>query len=347
MYHGEFWGAWPWKRQGFFCRQLIPQRIQRFQCLACRRTFSTQTFAANYWLKRPDILPRLLMKTVGAMANRQIARELAVAPSTVDRQLARLGRHCLLVHQQLLKDCRISGPVAIDGFESFEYSQYFPFHHNVAIEVETGFFLGFTSSPLRRKGRMRPAQKRRRAYLEATLGVPDPRAVESGMRDLLQIIAKSAPRLHLRSDDHPSYPRAFRALPCRVVHEITPSQEQRNTSNPLFEANLLDLLIRHSSANHRRETIAWSKRRNASSLRLAVFLVWRNLVKRRWEKGSPESPAMLKGLADHLFGVEEILAVRHFHTRITLEPPWARIYAGEEQTPALGVNRSHRLRFAY
>jgi len=346
-FHRDFAEDWPWKRHGFYWRQLAPRRIQRFQCLACQRSFSTQTFATSYWLKRPDVLPRLFMKTVGAMANRQIARELAIAPSTVDRQLARLGRHCLLVHQELLARCRIAGPVAIDGFESFEYSQYFPFHHNVAVEVETGFFLGFTTSPLRRKGRMRPGQKRRRAQLEATFGRPDPKAVERGMRDLLQILAELGEKLQLRSDEHPAYLRALRGLACPVVREVTASTERRDTGNPLFEVNLLDLLIRHSSANHRRETIAWSKRRSASSLRLAILLIWRNLVKRRWEKGPPESPAMLKGLADGLLSVDALLARRRFPTRTLLESPWVLTYSGAEVTPALGTNRAHCLRFAF
>ncbi|MBM4116546.1 IS1 family transposase [bacterium] len=345
-YHRDFAADWPWKRHGYYWRQLRPHRIQRFQCRACRRSFSTQTFSTGYWLKRPDVLPQLFMKTVGAMANRQIARELAVAPSTVDRQLERLGRHCLLLHQELLAQCRIEGPVAVDGFESFEYSQYFPFHHNLAVEVETSFGLGFTTSPLRRKGRMRPDQKRRRAELEAQLGRPDPKAIERGMGDLLQILAKCCARLQLRSDEHPAYPRALRGLGCSAVHRVTSSTERRDTHNPLFEVNLLDLLIRHSSANHRRETIAWSKRRNGSSLRLAILLVWRNLVKRRWEKGPPESPAMLKGLADHLYTATELLAARRFPSRIEIEPVWVRIYTGDERTPALSINRGHRLRYA-
>jgi len=345
-YHRDFASDWPWKRHGYFWRQLRPHRIQRFQCRACRRSFSTQTFSTSYWLKRPDVLPQLFMKTVGAMANRQIARELAVAPSTVDRQLERLGRHCLLLHQELLAQFRIDGPVAVDGFESFEYSQYFPFHHNLAVEVETSFVMGFTTSPLRRKGRMRPDQKRRRAQLEEQLGRPDPKAVETGMRDLLQIVAPLGDGLQLRSDELPAYQRALGGLPCPVEHQVTSSTERRDTHNPLFEVNLLDLLIRHSSANHRRETIAWSKRRNGSSLRLAILLIWRNLVKRRWEKGPPVSPAMLKGLADHLFSVAELLDRRRFPSRIALAPAWARIYAGDDKTPALGANRTHRLRYA-
>jgi len=346
-YHGHLQGPWPWKRQGVYYRQARPCCIQRFQCTCCKRSFSTQTFSTTYWLKRPEVLAQLFMKTVGAMANRQIARELALAPSTVDRQLERLGRHCLLFQQQLLERWRPEGPVVVDGFETFEYSQYFPFHHNLAVEVDTGFFAAFTDSPLRRKGRMRPDQKQKRERLETRLGRPDPKAVERGVRELLQMIGRNTDRLALRTDDHRAYPRALRGMPLRIHHAVTPSKERRDADNPLFEVNLLDLLIRHSSANHRRETIAWSKRRNGSALRLAILMVWRNVVKRRGEKGPPVSPAMLEGIVDRLLRVDDVLARRLFRTRVSLSPGWARTYAGAEQTPALGVNRQHRLRYAF
>ncbi|MBK6735886.1 MAG: hypothetical protein IPG61_17800 [bacterium] len=64
------------------------------------------------------------MKTVGCMANRQIARELRGAPSTIDRQLARLGRHCLLYHTQQMQSAKPASIVAIDGFVSFEHPQF-------------------------------------------------------------------------------------------------------------------------------------------------------------------------------------------------------------------------------
>ena len=53
-----------------------------------------------------------------------------------------------------------------------------------------------------------------------------------------------------------------------------------------------------------------------------------------------------KGLADHRFSVAELLATRRFPTRMLLEPPWALTYWSAEVTPALAINRAHRLRFA-
>ena len=309
-HHSGLRDDWRFKRAGFFTRLALPHRIQRFTCLHCGRSFSSQSFATTYWLKRPD-LPRLVfMKSVGGMAARQIARDLEVAPSSVDRTIARLGRHCLLLHTKMTADTRPAGDLVLDGFESFEFSQYFPFHHHLLVEADTGFFWHFTDSPLRRKGRMTEAQKHRRELLEACLGRPDPRAIEKDVHELLRTALARETSVTIRSDDHRSYPRAFRGLTCRIRHEITPSRERRDADNPLFEINLLDLLIRHSQANHKRETIAWSKRRQGSAERLAALLVWRNYMKRRWEKRCRQTPATVLRAARHHRGAAPTAAPR-------------------------------------
>ncbi len=346
-YHNSLSGSWRYKRLGYYYRNALPHRIQRFQCLHCKRSFSSQTFRTSYWLKRPEILPRLFMKTIGGMANRQVARDLGCAPSTVDRQLARLGRHCFLFHWQQLLRCTPEGPIVVDGFESFEYSQYFPFHHNLAVEADSSFFLYFTDSELRRKGRMTDYQKQRREVLEQGLGRADPRAVERGMRELFEVVMRESSSAIIYSDDHRAYPRALRGQRCLVTHQVTSSRERRTTTNSLFEVNLLDLLIRHSSANHRRETIAWSKRRQCSSERLAILLVWRNYVKRRWEKGEPRSPAMAKGLFDRLLSPPEILVERLFRSRVKLPRCWSDYYERMVETRALPSNRRHSLHYAF
>ena len=263
-------GTWPVKRKGFYTRQQRPDRIQRFACLACKRTFSSQTFSTTYWQKRPAYGPRIFMMVVGCMANRQIARALGCSPATVAHHIARLGRHCLLLQARELERIHTLDKIAIDGFESFEWSQYFPFHHNVAVEVTSGYFLYHTDSPLRRKGRMTAPQKVRRAQLEITLGKAPPRAVEDGVRDLLEVVSAGHRHITIRSDDHHAYPRAMRRLACDLTHRITSSKERRDKRNPLWEINVLDLMIRHSTAAHKRETIAWAKRRQASIEKLAI-----------------------------------------------------------------------------
>jgi hypothetical protein len=281
------------------------------------------------------------------MANRQIARSLRCAPSTVAHQIARLGRHCLLYQARDLGRVSVSGEVAVDGFETFEFSQYFPFHHNVAVEVDTGYVLYHTDSELRRKGRMTAYQKLRRAELEARYGRPDPRAVARGMRELLETVSRGCSSMTVRSDDHRAYPRALRQVDCRITHNITSSQQRRDQRNPLWEVNLLDLMIRHSTAAHKRETIAWAKRRQASAEKLAIFQVWRNYVKKRWENGRNESAAMLKGLARRRLTTRDLLARRLFREHIDLPPRWSHYYERRITTAALPVNRRHALTYAF
>ncbi len=293
-------------------------------------------------------MARTVMMVVGCMANRQIARALGCSPTTAAHQLARLGRHCLLVQGNELTRLPILKEIAIDGFESFEWSQYFPFHHNVAVDVESGYFLYHTDSPLRRKGRMTERQKTRRESLEGTLGKPSGRAVEVGVRELVEPFLKLNRGLTIRSDDHRAYPRAIRALSIPVQHHITSSKDRRDERNPLWEINVLDNLIRHSTAAHKRETIAWAKRRQASIEKLMILQVWRNYIKRRREKGKRVTSAMVLGLASRPWRVrEDLLRERLFFDRVPLSARWQDYYRRTIETAALPVNRTHALRYAF
>ena len=339
--------GWRYKRKGFYTRQTRPRCIQRFTCLACRRHFSTQTFSTSYWQKRPDLIERVVMMVVGCMANRQIARALKVSPATVAHHVARLGRHCLLVQASELTRIGTLTEIAIDGFETFEWSQYFPFHHNVAVDVASGYFLGHTDSPLRRKGRMTTHQRKRREVLEARLGKAQPRAVETGVRDLLEVLSERHRALTVRSDDHRAYPRAMATLAGGFTHRVTSSRERRDKRNPLWEVNVLDLMVRHSTSAHKRETIAWAKRRQASIEKLMIFQVWRNYVKRRREKGPPVTPAMLLGLAVRPWRMGDLLKARMFFGKTCLSTRWQAYYRREVRTRALAVNRVHQLTYAF
>jgi hypothetical protein len=288
------------------------------------------------------------MKTTGGMANRQIARDLKVSPETVNRHIARLGRHCLLFHNQMMQNSPPARDVVVDGFESFEFSQYFPIHHHVAVEKDTDFFIYFTDSELRRKGRMTEHQKLRRKEIESALGRPDPKAIEKDMKEALEVSLEGRSSATVFSDDHPAYKRSIKRMGVVIDHRITPGSDHRDKNNALWEVNLLDLLIRHSNANHKRETIAWSKRRQASAERLAILLVWRNYMKGRREKvrGSP-TPAMERGMTNHPVGTNELLERRIFRTRCELPRRWSDYYDRRVKTRVLPKNLCHDLKMAY
>jgi hypothetical protein len=236
--------------------------------------------------------------------------------------------------------------VAIDGLVSFERSQYYPFEHLVAVDRTSGFFIHFTDAPLRRSGSMTHYQKKRRAELERIHGRPDPKAVQKATHDLLEVALTGAIEAQVWSDKHRAYPRAIRRLKQVIEHQRIDSRIKRDRRNELFEINLLDLLVRHCLKNHTRETIAFSKRRQESAYRLVILLVWRNCIKRRWEKRCRQTPAMLLGLLDRVMTVEEVLERRLFVSRIAVPGRWGDYYWRRVVTVAQGVNRRHELRYA-
>ena len=341
--------GWRFKKDGYHLRAFEPRRIQRYRCSHCHRSFSSQTFSTTYWLKRPDLLEPVLHGLLSCSAYRQIARAQSVSPSTVALQANRLGRHMLLFHEQRRPKGDPEEPLVLDGFESFELSQYWITHLNNVIGAESHFVYATTVAELRRKGRMTPKQKRRRSELEALYGRPDPRAIEKSVAEALTLVVPpGAPEVRLRSDDHRAYPRALRRLSPerRFRHEVTSSEAPRTTSNPLFPANLLHLLYRHGGSNHKRETIAFSKRNHAMLMREAVTRGWRNWVKHRSERRRRGTPAMALGLATRPLTWTEILAERIFVTRTKLPAPLDRYYFGKVPTRQLPGAREHRLRYA-
>jgi len=311
-YHNHSGGSWPYRRRGSYRNQSVPNPVQRYDCRDCGRSFSSQTFSSSYWLKRPELLPKVFMRLVGCMCGRQMARDLRCSPETVNRLIARLGRQCMLFHWEEWDQRAPQGPVVVDGFESFEYSQNHPIHHHVAVEADTGFWLYHTDSELRRKGRMTKAQRQRREEIEKARGRPDPQSIRKDMAELLAISLQKARQATVRSDEHRSYPSAIRQVKCPVRHEVTSSKKPRTAQNPLFPVNELDLLIRHSQANHKRETIAFSKRRQGSAERLAVLLVWKNYIKWRREKAPGVTAAMLAGISSVRRTVTDVLKRRRW-----------------------------------
>jgi hypothetical protein len=293
-----------------------------------------------------------------------MARFFGVSHTTIGTHLSRAGRLALLQHQALLQGAdpkaRLLEPLVVDGFETFEYSQFFPFHINLAAGSESWFLYGFTDSPLRRKGCMTATQRERREELEDELGRPDPKSVENGIYRLLRPLLPMFPReseddvlFFLHTDDHPAYPRALRRLrrlpgAPRLEHRVTSSKEARTTGNPLFPVNLADLLLRHCQAAHRRETIAFCKRRQGALERAAVFLFWRNYVKWQRERKPGTTAAMRAGILSRRLSWKEAVVRRQFPVRGLLPRPWWSYYWRRVQTPIFGSHQTgHDREYAF
>src|SRR6266850_3662516 len=258
-------------RHGSFRRTADVRRIPRFLCLHCRRTFSLQTFAFSYYLKRPELSTPIASGLNAGSAHRQVARSLRCAPITVTRRSARLGRHALLLLARSLGRLPdLAEPIVFDDFESFVVSQDRPFGMGTAVGAYSWFVYSIDQAPHPRRGR--PGWLRERNPSRLTRLMPRDAYFKAATR-LLSLLAERAVKPHpiwLLTDAHPDYARALNRHPDRrrFEHRAFPNPkrgprdtprtaEARARDRALFAVDLLHRIIRHTNAHHRRETIAF------------------------------------------------------------------------------------------
>ena len=289
----------------------------------------------------------IYIQSANGMANSQIARVLGCHPSTVDRKLDRMGRHSLLFLLIMLKAGKLPEEIVYDGLETFEFSQFFPFHLNIAVEKSTDYILGFNESELRRKGMMTDQQKEKRRHLEEAHGRPDPKAIEKATADIFENLIGDQNHVTVYTDQHKQYLRPLQKYGDQLTHVRTSSKEHRGHHNNLFAVNRQDMMLRHGSKNHTRETIAFSKRRQAGIYRAAVFSVYMNFMMDRRQRGVKGlTPAMVRGVADRKLSYSDIFQCRLFVSHFELPERWRQYYFRETVTKALPRNKGHTLKYA-
>ncbi len=336
------------------------KRVPRFRCHRCKRTFSTQTFSLTYYHKRPELLRHVAAGLVAGSALRQIARSLECSLATVARISAHLGRHAILLHAKALEALRgkLSESIVFDHFETFEFTQDYPFGVGTAVGARSWFVYGLDPAPHGRVGRISPHQKRRLRSRPKRAARGRYHGSVKRTLGLLLDLAPDDERLTILVDAHPDYPRTIRQhrerhrVELRVFPNVPrgPKGSERSPAaiardNAMFPVDLLHKILRHSLAHHRRETIAFSRRLNAAMERLCLTAIWRNFVKRRSER-RPRSPtpATMLGLSETPWTWKRVLSRRLFYHRTRLPDPWPTLYRRAWDTPLLASNARHQSR---
>jgi len=256
---------------------------------------------------------------------------------------------------------RVREPFVLDHFETFEFTQDYPFGVATPVGTQSWFVYGLDPAPPARAGRRSTTQQRR---LEAR-----PRRSAHGgyagstrrVLEMLHRLGTPGRPVIIRGDGHPAYDRAAAQPPNRqrFVLERYPnpprgprgsprSGEARVRDAAMFPVDLLHKILRHTLAHQRRETIAFGRRLNAVMERLFLAAVWRNFVKRRSERRpDPTTPAMHLRLTETRWDWTRVLTRRLFFHRERLPEPWPSLYHRIWTTPALHSNTQHSLTRAF
>jgi hypothetical protein len=294
---------------------------------------------------------------VAASAHRQIARSAGCHHSTVGRRSQRLGRHASLLHQLLLRALPSTDePIIVDDFDTYAGSQYFPCTLPTAVGSRSWFVYGFAFARERRRGHMSPRQRHRRARLERLYGRPERGAVRKAFDGL--IVGLPHPPRHIIADDDPAIRAALSSRPgvrfdvhpnpCRGPKGSRRSAQAWLRDQAMFPNDQLHRFLRHTQAAHRRETIAFGRSYNGLRERMALFVIWRNLVQARSERRPRDgTTAMYLKATSAPWPWARVLARRLQPSRVRPSEAVWQLYRRTLQTPGLLNERRHTLTRAF
>ena len=305
-------------RKGRYHPQCRNRPVPRFRCRACHRTFSRQSFRADYRHKKPHLNARFLDLMVRCVGQRQAAQSLGVARRTVEHRFRWLALHARAFHRNRLEGRSLLGPFQLDELETLEANRYQPATAAVLIERTTLFIVGTATGPLRRKGRLTPLQRRRRAAHEALHGRRPSQSSGAVGRALAALapLTAGAPFV-LESDQKPLYGTLGREIfGDRMKWRPHPACGRRDRANPLFPINHTNARLRHFLARLRRRTWCVSKTLRHLQDHLKIAALWVNYC-RGITRRTRTTPAQALKLVRRPYRLEEVLAWRQDWGRLS------------------------------
>jgi len=301
-------------RHGKYSPTCRPHPVQRYRCRTCGRTFSRQTFRADYRDHRPDLNPRLFELLASGIGLRQSARTLRLSLRCTELKFRKIARHLRRLNLNLRRPLREATRFHFDELETYEeHRGARPLSVPVLVVSESRYIVWAESAPIRPRGRM--SEKRREAVKKAEKrhGRRRDLSRRSTARTLQRGVemTRDVPAVTLETDEKSTYPHLARKAfgRNRLRHNRTSSQLVRATWNPLFAVNHEEALMRDLMGRLRRESWLVSKKRRYLDLGLQLHMAYRNLIRRRFNRDEA-SPATLMGFTPRCLTTNEALSWR-------------------------------------
>jgi len=250
----------------------------------------------------------------------------------------RLGRHAILFHARCRRSLpALSETLVHDHWEVFIGRQDQALGIGTAVGSQSWFVYDLDPAPHRGSGR-RPDRK---SKLERTFSSSRPyvRSIKRTFQGLIPHLS-AGETLTCNVDGRVDYRVALResGLEGRVILESYPNPKRGPKGSPrspeaivrdhaMFPVDQLHQLLRHSCADHKRETIAFGRRLESILGRAHLLAVWKNFIKSRSERRPDRTtPAMRLKLTDTRWRFERVLCRRLFPDRERLADVASKLY---------------------
>jgi len=286
-------------RFGSYHPKCRPHPVPRFKCRHCLRTFSRQTFRADYRDQKPHLNAPLFSMIASGVGIRQCSRVLKLSAQCTEHKLRKIGRHLRRANLNLQGQLPLDAKLHFDELESYEGERSTrPLSIPMLIESRTRFIIWAESATIRPRGKMSPKRLQKIQNADLKYGKRKDISRRSIRRSLARgaHLTQASELVTLRTDEKSSYPGLAKEAfgKGRLVHRKTNSRLIRTTWNPLFAINSEEAIMRDLMGRLRRESWLVSKKRRYLDLALHVHIAFRNLVRTRFNYDE-ESPAQALG----------------------------------------------------
>ena len=210
-------GSFHFVKRGFFYKRSTKTYIPRYNCLACKKTFSTRTQSPTFNQKRTDLNDPIFKLLCAGVSMRETARILKCSYTTVYLKFLWLGKRAKEFH---LQQKFIINELQFDETYSIEHTKLKPL--GIALAVDDNYkILGVQIGKLKAPGSL--------AAISYKKYGPRPNESLAKIRDLLKSISVQtsiAPNI-IKSDAKTEYKRAVREVFPQTTYQIFSASEHK------------------------------------------------------------------------------------------------------------------------
>ncbi len=308
-----------WQRKGSYLRKVDQRIVQRFHCLACRSSFSSQSFRVDYRLQKPW-LPLLVFQALVAKTTlRQTARSIGCKLDTVLHHLRLVGNQGYWTHDAFLtrhkaRGSGLSGTFQLDELETFETDRRLrPLTVPVLVQRKTWFVVHAASGTMPARGNLRPFDQMRKERYEKQFGRRVSRSTEATTECVVALerhLAQGAD-FCIQTDRKKTYPSIFRSVFGRSIgHNWISSTARRDRSNLLFTINNCLAQARDNISRLVRRNWGHSKLERNLRWHLWAWILYRNYVREITCSSRSVSAASAAGVTSRRLSARELLQWR-------------------------------------
>lgn len=269
-------------RKGTFYRKSDSRSVKRWQCFACRKSFSQATFDPCFRQHKRRVNFQLYRLLSSGISQRRAAIVLNIHRTTVSRKLVFLASICALENEADRKvyeadDLQIKN-AQFDELETFEHTKYKPLSVSLMVTHPDRKVLGFEVAVMPPKG-IHAAKARIKYGPRADLRQEGLGKLFTRMQSVIH------PDALLTSDQCPRYPSMVKRHFPHVRHKtvkgkrgaIVGQGELKKTAfDPLFSLNHTCAMLRANINRLFRKTWCTTKKKEKLELHLAIYSHYHN-----------------------------------------------------------------------